>query len=189
MLWVRPISVELIRFDIAAFKLSQDCLAFLVSGHFVTAVMGKKNHLHRELTDIVFRLKIELRLSRRRRKESLLRVQKQVCSNYSEHLTEILISTTTIVPILWWCCYLLKFCFGFIMRHPQIILWITIQWTSRLSVIQSVVKEWNKKVRSEAETSQLEKSHQKSATFQHICNVSIQTYQCNNVSVTEQSKC
>ena len=149
---------------------------------------AEKNHLHRKHTHIVVRLKIELRLSKEEEKK-VSYVSKNRGSNYSKHLTEILISTTTIVPILWWCGYLLKFCFGFIMRHPQMILWITIQWTSRLSVIQSVVKEWNKKVRSEAETSQLEKSDPESATYQHICKVSIQTYQCNNVSVTEQSKC
>ena len=56
-----------------------------------------------------------------------------------------------------------------------------------LLFIDSVVKEWTKKVRSEAETSQVEKSDQVSATYQHICNVSIQTYQCSNVSVTEKS--
>ena len=82
-----------------------------------------------------------------------------------------------------------KFCFEFIIRRPQMKNFelLSNEDLNCLLFIDSVVKEWNKKVRSEAETSQVEKSDQVSATYQHICNVSIQTYQCSNVSVTEKS--
>ena len=48
-----------------------------------------------------------------------------------------------------------------------------------LLFIDSVVKEWTKKVRSEAETSQVEKSDQVSATYQHIS----ATFQSKRINV------
>ena len=98
MLSVRPIRIQ-VRY--CCFQIVTKSLAFLVIGHFGTAVMSRKNHLHRELTDIVVRLKIELRLSLmdQNKKKSLTCPKTEVC-NYSKHLTEVLISITTIIPIL-----------------------------------------------------------------------------------------